>query len=881
MQMSEQLNKIKIIYWNCNGLSNKIIELYNYMTTNTIHIACLSETFLKNESALPSDPEYLTYRHDREQSSKGGVALIIRRDIQHELLPSLDMKYIESIGIMIKSKRGEMIKIFSLYVPGTSAVADINQYFIRDLSKITRLSSSYFACGDFNAKHRAWNCNRANRAGTLLYDDMCSGNFFVEFPDDSTHIPVDHRKSPSTIDLLITNKLHDHSILTTEDLSSDHRSVSFTIDVVVKSDSSPRLFRDFAKADWDKFKGIIHRNISPQNLALEQTIDKGQIDSHIDSLTQLILTAQSIAIPLKSQQSHKLLLPDRVLELIKVKNALKRQWQRSRDQALKFEVNLRERIIKEEIKSIRNANWALKLEGIRPNDKSLWKTTKFLKKRQQFIPPLKIADKSLITKAEKANAIAETFENNHINPIPDQNLDFTNATNDKVTNYIKQIEENTPIDPTNLEEIDEIVKKLKNNKAPGPDKITNRLIKKLPKRGLDYIQFIINSCLRLNYFPTTWKAASVIPIPKPNKNRTDPASYRPISLLSSISKILEKVMLNRLQRHIDHHKIIPDEQCGFRKGLSTNHQIHRVISSAHKALASKKSTGLIALDIEKAYDRIWTNGLVSKMIELKFPPYLTAITHSFLSERTFEVNINGCKSTTRSVAAGVPQGAVLSPTLFSIYIHDFPLEGTHDTALFADDTAFYRSDAEFYLIKSSLTTAATRIENYMTRWKIKINGPKTDAVFISNRKSRELPAGPIKVFGADVVWKEKVKYLGVQIDKKLTFQHHIEQAIMKANSAIKVLYPLINRKSNLDIYNKILVYKLAIRPILVYGLPALGNIATSHIAKLQRTQSRALKMILNLPWFESTNVVHEMSNVPPINLFIEKLTRNFLSKLKP
>jgi hypothetical protein len=227
----------------------------------------------------------------------------------------------------------------------------------------------------------------------------------------------------------------------------------------------------------------------------------------------------------------------------------------------------------------------------------------------------------------------------------------------------------------------------------------------------------------------------------------------------------------------------------------------------------------------------------------------------------------------------VPQGAVLSPTLYNLYTHDIPLQGNHSTAQFADDTAIFKSGLELRPIISCLQNAATKVDDYMKKWKVCINGEKTSALFITNRISQEIPTGPINIFNADVNWNDHLKYLGVLIDKKLTFQCHIEQVIEKANVAIKLLYPLINRKSSLHVDNKILIYKLAIRPILTYALPALQGIAPTHIAKLQRTQNKCLKMILNKPWFESSQLIHDLTGTPYIAEYIAKLTNNFLAKL--
>jgi hypothetical protein len=225
----------------------------------------------------------------------------------------------------------------------------------------------------------------------------------------------------------------------------------------------------------------------------------------------------------------------------------------------------------------------------------------------------------------------------------------------------------------------------------------------LPPRGINFLTFIINSCLKLDYFPPRWKHAKVVPIPKHGKDLSKPDSFRPISLLCSLSQILERVVLNRINKHIELENIIPEEQHGFRQKFSTTKQLTKLIISAKENMDNKKSTGLVMLDVEKAFDRVWHAGLLHKMINLNFPQYLTCMVSNFLQDRSFHVDVNGAQSHTYDIPFGVPQGAVLSPTLYNIYYtHDIPKSPKTKLALFADDTAFYSSSAKVIDITDAL-----------------------------------------------------------------------------------------------------------------------------------------------------------------------------------
>lgn len=281
------------------------------------------------------------------------------------------------------------------------------------------------------------------------------------------------------------------------------------------------------------------------------------------------------------------------------------------------------------------------------------------------------------------------------------------------------------------------------------------------------------------------------------------------------------------------------------------------------------------LDVEKAFDRVWHDGLIYKLILLNFPPYLIKITKDFLYNRSFHVDIKGFKSQCYSFFAGLPQGAVMSPTLYNIYTHDIPKNENTTIALFADDTAFYTSHSEVKQIIKPLQEHAQQIHTYMNRWKININHAKTQAIFVTKRRTLQIPKRRLEIFNTKIKWTDEVKYLGLILDKKLTLKPHIDYVIKRANTAIHTLYSMINRKSKLHTNNKLLIYKLAIRPIFTYACPAFGNIAKTHIKRLQVQQNKALKLIFNTSRYERTAIIHERAKVPMVDEYIFKLTENF------
>lgn len=871
--------KLKILYFNACSIVNKIHELFYHLETNHIHIACINETFLKDSIKLPTHPDYHIHRADRDDGAKGGVAIIIRKNIKHKLLGSINTEIMENIGAEVLLDNGSKIAIYSVYLPGGCPYNSISNSFARDLRKLTNLRASFFICGDLNAKHRHWNCTRANQAGNILYAEYSNRNFIISHPDDPTYIPHDQKRASSTIDLVLTNRLHEMTSPICTGMYSDHAAISFEIETRAQAAQCTERFQfDYSSAEWKKYQQIIHRHIATAEQIDVESCTTHDVDEKIENFTNLLIHARNKAVPKKLLTQYKLNLSDEIISKIRIKNAHMRIWQRTRNPNVKAIVNQLTSEIRAEIAEIRNQNWSKKLADIKPTNQSVWKAARLLKNGAMSMPNLKSNGETATTSNEKAKLIGDTFEKNHNNPFANHHMIHTQIIKNQV-NKFDMTSQHAQIDVPDDAEIAEIIKNLKNSKAPGDDDIKNCLIKRLPPSGIKSIRQIVSACLKLGYFPPRWKHANVIPIHKPQKDPSNPLSYRPISLLSSLSKILERAILNRLSQFIDDKDILPNIQHGFRKNYSTLHQLHRVITHAKDKLETGASTGLVTLDIEKAFDRVWHDGLLAKMIKMKAPIFLIKMIQSFLSERSFSVCVNGCKSTKRNFSFGLPQGAVLSPTLYNIYASDFPSFDNCECALFADDTALFNSSHLVKPIIKSITNAATETEKYLNRWKTKINSDKTSAIFITNRRTQQIPHQDLAIFGSTIKWEENLKYLGVVLNTKLNYKSHIDYVIDRANTSIRVLYPLLNRKSQLHVTNKLLIYKLAIRPILTYGMPALKGISKTQTKRLQIIQNKTLKLILNKPWDESTQHIHQLTNMQYISDYIDKLKANFETKL--
>lgn len=305
----------------------------------------------------------------------------------------------------------------------------------------------------------------------------------------------------------------------------------------------------------------------------------------------------------------------------------------------------------------------------------------------------------------------------------------------------------------------------------------------------------------------------------------------------------------------------------------------RVVQHIKKNLNMRKSTGMLSIDLQAAFDSIWHEALLHKMMVLEFPVYLVKIVQSFLTNRLYRVRVGNALSEPRPIVKGVPQGAVLSPTLFNIFVADIPQMSDTEMASFADDNATLANSHRTSTVVNRLDKCGAKLSRYFNDWQIRLNPTKSETcLFSRKRASRHQPTRGVTLEGIETEWKDSVKYLGLHLDRKLTYKVHIDYIVSRTEKMIRALYPLISRNSKLSTDNKLLIYKTMLRPSITYASPVWSSCALTHRLRLQRLQSKTLKMMLGLHWRTSTDYVHAVSGVESLNDYLSKLNLKFWSR---
>lgn len=842
---------LKIISWNANSIKNKINELTALINKLNIDIILLCETKLTPKLQLKIR-NYHTYRTDNLLQSgnhaSGGTAVLVHRRLVHRQI-TLNTS-ISSTTIEIASGNNT-IHISAIYK------APNKQLKISDLNILTQSCDWFIVAGDFNAKHPYWNSRCVNAAGSVLYNHASHTDYSIIAPDTPTHFPNNPHHRPDVLDIALA-KLPSQSIQISNlsELSSDHNPIHLHIsDSPITVSPLPRTFI----INWKKFENKIAQYFTTAN---PQVTNTQEIDAAIAHLTNSIKETIRNSSTQNSRKSTQNKLPLEITNEIKTKNILLRNWQLTRDPSVKRQLNSKIKFIRNILSTHRQDEWDKFLDCLDPN--SIFKLNKSLLKTYPANHPLSGPTGLIYNAIDKAELLADTFN--------EQFSDNDGPHLPEVSESIRTINSTPALNKafTTPAEIQQIIKRLPKRKAPGEDLITNAALKHLPQKVIIYLTGLINGCLRINYFPEAWKKAIIVTIPKPGKDHNKPDNYRPISLLSSLSKILERVILIKINVAIGPK--IRSEQYAFRPQHSTTQQLVKFYDQICTNENNREKTASVFLDIEKAFDRVWREGLLHKLLRIGTPFHLIKIIQSFLQNRLFKIRHDKVLSSSRMSNAGVPQGSCLSPILYNVYTNDIPINNNASLALYADDTLLYTKNRNIHRAISQLQNQINQALVWFCTWRLRINALKTVAVAFSTQTTTNLSR--LRINNIDIPWSNNVKYLGVTLDSRLKFVTHVKEIKKKATRIRGMLYPIIGRKSPIPTKTKINIYCMYVRSVLTYAGPAWAPaISKSNWKSLEAVQNIALRTILATPLYVNNKTLLDTSRLPSIQNFILNCTK--------
>ena len=831
----------------------------------------------------------MTARKERptttNQNVGGGVAIYTRSDLMADEI-TLTMPDACAISLTV----GQLdLHILNIYCPPQQLRLDTDL-----ITTFINTDANTILTGDLNAKHHFFGSTTTNNKGDDLFD-LTEQHDLTVANDPQDHTRLNPRTGETELlDYIIVPKCCRNKIsssFTGPGLGSDHFPLHVTLDLAVRPPPPDLIqIRPYNKCDWTKFKEGLHDKITEIRLDNELT-NKDGIDKAIQNIEQVIKQTLDEVCPLKTIKNFSSSLDKETIVLIKLRRKLRRLKQKNPD--LRPIYNIFRNLTDTAISKDRRRKWHSATEDLNHQDgRKFWQTFGRLtgcKNKDIRAPRLTRPDGTKTnTPSETADCFSETLalsHTPHTGPNYDKETeevvkDFIQTNEDRLTPSFtqRQTEDHWLTDKVTTEELDSALKKCKNNSSPGPDNIKYITLKHLPPTAKTALINIYSACITTGYFPLRWKTAIGTMIPKPHKDKTRPTNYRPISLLNTMGKTLERIIKTRLTTHLTETHPINDFQRAYQTGKDAADIHYRLSEEIHTSTTTRQMTAILSLDVEKAFDTVWHDGLRYKLDKLDIPDPTLRLLSSFLSDRTISVKINDSLSRPARLRAGTPQGSVLSPLLYIIYVNDVPLQDLHARAgQFADDLSTWTTTTNLTKAKLRLQRPLDKIEDWANKWKVKINVDKTQFMYTTDRSRTK--TGPLRMLGQDINPSSNLKLLGLTFDKKGTFHQHCKTKADEATARTRLLRRLTGTTWGANTKTLLRLYKQYIRPVLEYGAVALTRAAPKALERLAIVERKALRLAIKAPPRTRNVDLYTAANLRPITDRIQDLSNKTIARL--
>ncbi len=858
---------------------DKFNEINDLVDELSLDIIALSETWLPKKKINDNDmliPNFCKpYRHDRPVTTAGtggGVMVYVSDSLAHWRLNQLEIvsRHFESVWLKIRTK--DYVILFAVYYrPPDDRLATVQHFctcFDQTLSDALKIDHDILIItGDFNAKNKEWYRDGiTNTCGRHLFNVLFDHNL-SQLIQDPTHYG---NGEPSCIDLIITNSPNQFILYGPGlPLTGGHHCTMIG-QIIVDDFKQKKFDRDlwfYNQIDDENFHRIFTN--SPWNSCFELYDDVNDMYEYWSNLLKKNLEKCIPHKTVKVFPNNKNWFTKEHHRFKKKVNRLYRKarrtksindWNTYKNQRNQYTLlcrNSKENYENKLLETLENSNEI---------NKKWWNVSKKLmgKKVVHFMPPLFDNDEVLTDNKDKANLM---------------NMYFTSIST--VDSAGKQVPNDILEHPQNLiehvscapEQVKSIIKNLDQNKASGHDNISARMLKLSSSYICDSLCSLINRSLTLGRFPDSLKKANVTPLFKQG-HKNDKGNYRPISILPSISKIFERIVYIKLYEFLSESNFFVNFQSGFRANDSTVNQLIDISHLIYRKLKNNEEVIGIYLDISKAFDKVWHQGLIYKLKKAGIRGRLLLWLTDYLTNRQQRVIIGGSNSEWANIEAGVPQGSILGPLLFLIFINDIANDLESVPHLFADDTNILFPTKDMQLGIATVNRDLMKISSWCDKWCVTMNPGKIKAILYSRKRNPSQINGltynnsPVKIVTS-------LKHLGLQFDSQLNWNEHIDLVIEKARGAA---HPIHLLKYKISTKRLLFFYKVYIRPIIEYGCVIWGNNSAKFLL-LERIQYQIARSITGAMKNSSSSKLNNILGIPSLETRCRYLTVNIIRKI--
>ena len=757
-------------------------------------------------------PGYTMFRQDRKEKRGGGVMVYVDNALRSWAEPtaSTGRDDLEVLWVGIAQRTGNVL-LGAVYRPPSSS-READAVLEAELTHATSLPAfpHKIIAGDFNAPAIDWSLGIFPQNLHWL-EQFISNHLMEQIVDTATHI------KGNTLDIILTNNSENLSkpAILPGLSNSDHYIVKVPVHFRKESSSATKIRHNYKKADWKKYQSLIesftwdqvfnHNTVSEIWKEFEEAI-KHCIDQSVPTV-KVASTKNVKCLPWKNAKLEKLEKRKR--------NAFRRLKKNPTPTKRK---NYQEicKILKKSVRTAVSKHENQLAEATRTgNSKSFWSYVNAKTKTKHEISTLfEPKTQEVVTEVSKkvemvASYFASTFQ-----------CDTTVASSESAA------EQNQRALKTILFTREDVRKALLNKSdfsSPGPDGLHYIVFKKAGPKMEELLAMLFQRSLRDCAIPEKWKKSTITPIYKGKGSKSEVENYRPVSLTATASKIMETIIQEKLFEFMKTENLLKSSQFGFRSGYSCSAQLLEFFDFATKAINNGDTVDCVYLDFSKAFDSVSHKKLLQKLeTQFRIKDPLLSWIKSFLEGREFQVMIEGELSTPKPVLSGVPQGSVLGPVLFILFVNDFDDCLKHSRVLkFADDMKIFatiphgEAEATRQLIQSDLWA----VEEWQREWGLKLNASKCVALNLHAVRGRKPPVPRYSLNGSFLSVPEAVKDLGVWVSGNLDFSRNSAEMAAKAKSMVRLIFRKIHSRRPgvlIPLFNSL------VKPHLIYCSPALA-----------------------------------------------------------
>ena len=872
IQKSHNNNNLSILNLNIQSLANSekrdLLKCFiNDLSINShfqFDILTLQETWLDSnlENLINIHGYKPVFKHKIGTKRGGGLAIFINNNLNYTLrkdlqFPTQNQHLHDCLFVEISNTSPNIsqktILIGTIYrAPSSQNLETFNTDVEELLSKLHK--KNIIITGDFNTNLLQLNTHLL----TAKFFDIMLEHLFI--PKITLPTRITNNTSTLIDNIFVKSDSNTISAGIIDTSISDHFPMFVILDINLKINKPTFIkYRKITQTNLQNFiKDLNKQDWSPCTMYSDTDIDH-QTEKFSNTYSQLYRNNFPMRKIKFNKYKHKLQqwLTGGILTSIKNKDKqakkIKKETNINKKNVLMIKYKTYCKTLNSIMKNAKSLFWKQKFEKSKHDIKQTWIHINNILNKNKNKPEIPNTFYSERTSYTGTSAICNEF-NNYFSKIGNTLSNSTNTSTNNFKTYMrpeKRIPNSLFLNKATENEILQIVKNMKNKSSSGADDISPKIIKSTIWSIITPLTKLINTSIQTGRVPTSFKIAKITPVFK-NKENTSFQNYRPIALLPTFSKILEKIMYNRLSSFITKHNILYPHQYGFRKFFSTEQAILDLQNHILQNLKENYLTAGIFLDLSKAFDLINHDILLEKLNYYGVRGIALEWFKSYLTDRQQYVTVGDGTSAKESVNLGVPQGSILGPLLFIIYMNDIPNSSQESKLiLFADDTTVLYKSKTTQQLNLLINKDMSNLTNWFKTNKLLLNPNKSKLIIFQKQNTNKVPNNiSLNIDGTIIKPEKNTLFLGIQIQNNLKWNSHISSV---CNKLSKTNYILKQLKRHLPTHILRLIYTSLFVPYIQYGILTWYNSPNYNLQRVAKLQKRAIRSITNAKYNAHTN----------------------------